>query len=211
MATTKDLGTMRARIISEMERPDLQTEAGEAVLSAIEFYKGEPVVSNETTTGWLSTVASQRDYTLPSDFIAPLCMSMSADGSVTNVVLRTRNEMMAMDTDADDPQTGTPLYYGLFNGIFMFWPRSDDASKLYQLDYVSSLAAPEEDDDDGFWMNEAERAVRCRAKGILYDDILQVGDKADRQFTHSDMEWKQIRARLELRVYARGRRPWVPA
>jgi len=203
-----DLATMRARIVNEIQRPDLEDETLSAILSAVAFFKNRPVVSNQTVTAWTAMVANQREYDLPADFIAPVILQVAADGNITEVKLATLPELLAMDVDYDSPQADSrPLRYTFRNLQFLVWPRPDSATTLYRLEYQSSLAPPVNDADDGFWMEEAERVVRCRAKGILWEDIILMPDKAERQFAHAEAEWKEIIKKLELRVYARGIRP----
>ena len=205
MATYAD---MQNRIVSEIRRSDLATETQEAIQSAIAFYKRRPVVANQAVYGPVATVVDQRTYDLPADFVTMTNLTYVKDGISYDMVQVPVADLDALYPQLDDPATGPPLHFAIYADELHIGPQADSTEYELQGRYVSTLDAPTEDDDEGFWMTVAERAVRARAKAILIDDVLLEPELADRQYAIAKEEWGEIVREAELRAYARGVRPW---
>lgn len=201
---------MQARILDELQRPDLVSQTQDAIQGAIAYYKRRPVVPNQATFGPTACVVGQQAYDLPADFVSMLDggLTITANGSIYTLQPVTVSELTQLNPNADAPTPGVPLYYALYNDQFLVEPRADSTDYEFNGKYVSTLDAPTEDDDEGFWMNDAERAIRCRAKAILYDDVIIEPELADREYQKSKDEWSEIVKEAEARAYARGIRPW---
>lgn len=199
---------MLSRLLDELQRPDLASQAQEAIQSAIAYYRRRPVVPNQASFGPTASVANQQAYDLPADFVSMIDLTVTANGMVYQLQQVTPAELQFLYPNSDSVETGVPQFYALYNDQFLVEPRAPSTDYEFNGKYVSSLAAPTEDDDEGFWMNDAERAVRCRAKAILYDDVIIEPELADREYAKSKEEWSEITKEAEARAYARGVRPW---
>jgi len=200
---------MQQRIANDLKRDDLATEIAEAIQSAIKFYRNRPIVQSQGTLAAIAAVEEQKEYTLPSDFIAAIQITVEADGVVTPLCPRTMQWIDEEDSDADDVIVGVPTDYALVNETTMIvYPRPDDSVVEFGGRYIKAVAAPVDDDDTNFWTTTAERAVRCRAVALLYDDTLHDPDLAEREYAKSKEEWSEIVLQLELRAYSAGIRAY---
>lgn len=198
-------GDMINRIARDLDRDDLATQINEAILSAIKYYRHRPVVQGQGTLTPITTVVDQRNYTLPSDFISPIQFTITDEDSVYPMTPRTIQWIDEMDNNAVDPVDGVPQCYAIYGATNMVvWPVADAATYEINGRYVAAPAPPEDDADEGFWMEEAERAIRCRAMALLYDDTIHDPELADREYAKSENEWMEIVRHLEMRAYAPG-------
>jgi hypothetical protein len=196
---------MQQRIASDLMRDDLATQIAEAIQSAIKYYRYRPVVQSEGTLAAITSVVDQKAYTLPSDFIAPIQFTIDADGNITPLRMRSIQWIDEMDADSDDPISGTPSDCALYGEFTLHvYPRPDEATMTIGGRYVAAPAAPEDDEDETFWTTTAERAVRCRAVALLYDDTLHEIELADREYAKADNEWAELVRHMEMRDYASG-------
>lgn len=206
MATYID---MQNRIANDLRRDDLGTEIAEAIQSAIQFYRNRPVVQSRGTLTPITAVEEQKEYTLPSDFIAAIQMTVTADGVVTPMTPRTVQWIDQMDQDVDDPIVGVPTDYALTSEFEMVvYPRPDSSVTEFGGRAILAPAAPSDDDDTNFWTERAERAIRCQAVALLYDDTLHDPELAEREYAKSAREWSEITLQLELRAYSAGIRAY---
>ena len=195
---------LQNRIANDLRRDDLATEIAEAIQSAILFYRNLPVVESQGTMTAIPAIEEHKRYSLPDDFIAAIQMTVTADGIVTPMQPATVQWIDEMDSDDDDVIVGVPTHYALFGGGMLVYPRPDDSVTEFGGRYIAAPAAPSDDDDSNFWTNRAERAVRCRAVGLLYDDTLHDPELAEREYAKAQQEWSQITLQLELRAYSAG-------
>ena len=196
---------LQNRIANDLRRDDLATEIAEAIQSAILFYRNLPVVQSQGTMAAITAVEEQKEYTLPDDFIAAIQLTVTADGVITPMQPATIQWIDEMDSDTEDVIVGVPTHYALFGEFEMHvYPRPDDSVTEFGGRYIAAPAAPSDDDDSNFWTNRAERAVRCRAVGLLYDDTLHDPELAEREYAKAQQEWSQITLQLELRAYSAG-------
>lgn len=195
---------LQNRIANDLRRDDLATEIAEAIQSAILFYRNLPVVESQGTMTAIPAIEEHKRYDLPDDFIAAIQMTVTADGIVTPMQPATVQWIDEMDSDDDDVIVGVPTHYALFGGGMLVYPRPDDSVTEFGGRYIAAPAAPTDDDDSNFWTNRAERAVRCRAVGLLYDDTLHDPELAEREYAKAQQEWSQITLQLELRAYSAG-------
>lgn len=71
-----------------------------------------------------------------------------------------------------------------------------------RLRYVAKIPAPNTSSDDSFsnfWFNEAERMIRCYAKGLVYADVLQQIDVAQAQEKMAEIEYNRLVRKTEAR------------
>lgn len=196
---------MQQRIANDLKRDDLATEIAEAIQSAIKFYRHRPIVQTQGTLAAITAVEEQKEYTLPSDFIAAIQLTVEADGVITPLEPRTMQWIDEEDSDADDVIVGVPTDYAIVGETTLIvYPRPDDSVVEFGGRYIKAVAAPSDDDDENFWTTTAERAVRCRAVALLYDDTLHDAELAEREYAKSKEEWSEIVLQLELRSYSAG-------
>lgn len=203
---------MQVRILDELQRPDLATHVQAAIQDAIKHYQRRATAENQATLSTITGVEGTREYSLPSDFSRMIGDVFVVYGSVKEPLEeRSIQELDELDDNPSDPETGVPAFFAIFGPTpdLHVVPRPD-ANSTYTFTgrYVSTLAAPDEDDDEGWWMNEAERVIRCYAKAIVYDDVLQYADQAEREFAKAEAEWLELVTESESRAFSAGVRPW---
>lgn len=79
-----------------------------------------------------------------------------------------------------------------------------------RLRYTARIPKPDLNDADGFanfWFNEAERMIRCYAKGLLYADVLQQFDLAQAQEKMAELEYNRLITKTESRAFFDAVRP----
>lgn len=202
---------MKTRIIDETRRDDLETNVEQAVLDAIKHFSRRASIVTQGTLTPITAVVDQKEYDLPDDFsrmIGPL--EITHDGITERMWPVTIAELDERDANTTDVISAIPVYYAIYGNQFSIYPRSSSVSYSFNGRYRTRFAAPADDDEeDNWWMNEAERPVRCFAKGILWDDVINDTDKADREFAKSEAEWSELSVEFEARAYEPGIRPWV--
>lgn len=196
--------TMQDRIIDEMKRPDLRAQIKNAIQSAIRFYKDEAFYEAETSTETpISCVEGQREYDLPTDFSTPVVARLRYDGVIDPLHVITIEQMDELDSD-DVPSPGRPQKIVYYGRKFHLWPRPQSATYAVELRYNSNIEAPVADDDEGFWMNEAERMIRTKSKSYIWADVLKDYEKAAAEDILAGTEHRRLIGVTEGRHYTNG-------
>jgi len=208
VAVTLTYANMRDRIVDELRRTDLASNVDEAIQDAIKHFSRRAHFVAQGTFTPIPCVVGQKAYALPADFSRMVQLQIVYSGTSDVMKPKTVHEIDEMDDNVTDPLVGIPEFYALWGANFVIYPRSESASYEFQGRYQTRYAAPEDDDDEGFWVNEAERPVRCFAKGVLYDDTIREYEAAEREFGKAESEWIELMAESEARAYEPGIRPW---
>lgn len=205
MATYLD---MQDRIINETRRTDWAGDIVQrAIQDAIAHYKDEAFAEAHTTTT-SSTVANTATVAIPTDFAHLITLRID-DGSGSWITLDALTMEEYNDTSLEvTPNYDVPTAFALHGGYVYLFPVPDDVYTLSWY-YVSNQTPPDEDADAGFWMNEAERMIRCYAKGILWSDVAGSQDFAQAEFKKANEEFSRLVQKAETRAYDSGIRAWT--
>ncbi len=186
---------MQARIARELRRSDLGREITDAIQDAIRAYKDERFPENVSEKTW-TAVANQRTYALPTDFSTQVALTANYGGGGTEPLTERPIAVIDyLDQNGNPDSTGvTPCHYAIWGTNIVIYPRfaATSATDTIFMRYISNLAPPDLDDDGGFWMNEAERLIRCHAKSTIFGDVLYVPDMSDFQLKLAQAEYERI-------------------
>jgi hypothetical protein len=197
---------MQARIARELRRSDLGREITDAIQDAIKHYKDERFAENVSEHTW-PAVKGQREYALPNDFSRQVALIANYAGSGSEPLHERPVAFLDFQDQNYDPNsTGvSPYNYAVWGTNIVIYPRfAKDATVVSDghggfrmsdsifMRYVSNLAPPDLDDDAGWWMNEAERLVRCHAKHTILADVLYVPEQAEYQLKLAEAEFERI-------------------
>jgi len=186
---------MQSRIARELRRSDLGREITDAIQDAIRHYKDERFPENVSQITW-TAVANQRAYPLPKDFSTQVHVFATWAASGTEPLKERPLEVLDyLDQNGSQTSNGVaPCYYSLWGTDLLIYPRfaATSTTDSVTCKYISNLAPPDLDDDKGFWMNEAERLIRCHAKHTIFGDVLYVPDQSEYQLKLADAEFQRI-------------------
>lgn len=186
---------MQARIARELRRSDLGREITDAIQDAIKHYKDERFATNVSEKTW-TAVANQREYALPTDYSSHVSLLASYSGGGTEPLHERPVAVLDyLDQNGAPESTGvTPNRFAIWGANIVIWPRfmATSPSDCIKMRYVSNLAPPENDDDKGWWMNEAERLIRCHAKHTILGDVLYVPDQSKFQLDLAEAELERL-------------------
>lgn len=169
MATLADL---KAIIIAEMNRDDLEADLADVlqqhIEDACEYYSDtkfwfNSVLTTATTTADVATV------TIPSTVRIVERVTIPA----YDTELRERTLAMLPETTT----SAIPSHYAYYNDSLRFYP-TPDATYTLNIYGVSKVAAPTLDADTSIWTNEASRLVRAHVRMTLYRDVFLDPDAA---------------------------------
>lgn len=165
--TTYTLGNLKTRVIAETDRDDMG--AGEAledtlalcIARAIEHYAHEPFWFMRDS-GTASTTSGTNYVTTPYAVRVPDMVSYSAVP-----LMEVGIGDIEFLTDSGQPTRWAP------NGDRIYlWPIPD---AVYSLDVFGSgqIDAPEDDNDETVWTNEAYDLIAARTRFLLYRDVFR--------------------------------------
>src|SRR5215471_12906448 len=186
---------MQSRIARELRRSDLGREITDAIQDAVKHYKDERFTENVAEKTW-TAVANQRFYALPTDFSTQIhVMASWSGGGTEDLKERPITVLDYMDQNGAQTSSGvTPCYYSIWGTNIAIYPRfaGTSSADILMMKYVSNLAPPDLDDDKGYWMNEAERLIRCHAKSTIFGDVLYVPDQSEFQLKLAEAEYERL-------------------
>lgn len=177
---------MRARIASEIRRPDSGTMADHitnAINTAITSLQKMRLYFTESRSLTFSTVANQEFYTSADN--ANIGLIEKIDFAQIYISDQPYNLCgIAMDAaerlSMNGTYTGQPYNYCFVNGSFRLLPIPTTVYTV-RIGGVAKVAAPASDVETGNpWMTDAADAVRCLAKYELFEHVLYDIDKAGR-------------------------------
>ncbi len=199
------LYTMAMRILSELNRTDLSSQAEDVIRTAIKHYGNEPWGFNETSTATLVT-SGATSIALPSDFISEVHVAIDQSGFRNRLAPISYQDWV---DSYDDNYTGEPTRYAIFGDNLYFSP-TVDSTYSYHLAYVFSL--PElTSSASNTWITDCEELVRMRATADLLENYIRGPDAAQQAIVCRAREkeaYNAIRAKrtraLSTRIKRRG-------
>lgn len=144
-----------------------QNAISNAITTAIEAYIDERLYFNETRTSTFTTVADQEFYSSSDDadigkIIKIDYLKLQVGDSVFDLMPDFPSEIESASNNAT--ATGQPGWWVFYDQKIRLYPVPSDAWTV-RIAGVYKYAAPASDDEaNNFWMTDAERLIRSRAK-----------------------------------------------
>ena len=164
---------MYGRILDELTRSDLTSQAKNSIQSAISFYEDTPFWFNDEIAT-ASTTASTEYYALPSDFRRDRSLTCTVNGNAYPLKRRSQKTLDNWFINSTN-YTGYPSDYTIYKEQFRLYPIPNGTYTL-TLSYVKQLSTLSADADTNAWMVEGEELIRSRAE---YDLCMRVLKKPD--------------------------------
>lgn len=164
---------MYGRILNELTRSDLTSQAKNSIQSAISFYEDTPFWFNDEIAT-ASTTASTEYYALPSDFRRDRSLTCTVNGNAYPLKRRSQKTLDNWFINSTN-YTGYPSDYAIYKEQFRLYPIPNGTYTL-TLSYVKQLSTLSADADTNAWMVEGEELIRSRAE---YDLCMRVLKKPD--------------------------------
>jgi len=171
------LAIMKDRIDRELRRNgNIDTQIAEAISSAIQAYRDERFFFNEKRTVTFTTVADQEfydadDQVLLNDLVKIDYIKLRIDDTVFDLQGDRPDWMEGVSDNAT--AVGQPGWYVYYERQIRLYPIPSTSGWQVRVAGLYHYAAPTTDEETGnFWMTEAERLIRCRAKYELATHVL---------------------------------------
>ena len=177
------LAAMKTRIAQEVRRKAyastetlMQTGIDNAIATAIDAYQDERFYFNERRSSTFTTVASQEFYDEDDDADIGLIIkidyiTIDINDNTYELIPDYPLSIEARATALSSP--GLPGWYIFYNRQIRLYPVPADAYTV-RIAGVYKYAAPASDSEtDNFWMTDAERLIRSRAKYELALHVLR--------------------------------------
>lgn len=158
---------VKSRVLSEIKRPGMTTEANAHVLRAIEYYADRRTWKNEGTNQITLTV-STNTKAIPAGLRDVSRVAVVVAGRDYELEKITR-ELMA-DRHGADTGTGQPIEYSWEDTVFKFWP-TPDAAYVVNVTGIYDDTALSADGDTNSWTTIGEDLVVARAKYTICRDL----------------------------------------
>lgn len=196
---TITLGTLKTQILNETQRDSSEfgSYVQSAILSSIKFMEAEhPYVFQKG--GTLTISSGSNTASLPSDLNQLIYASYTVGPSIYNasVGFNAVNFSDLLSFFSSTSETGNPLKYSMFGGLFYVYPytQSDITFTLYY--YYTDSSYPQTDSDTSVWFDDhTVDCVRAKATEEFYRYTLQTPEKADQYLTSFATYLNNLRAR----------------
>lgn len=175
------LAVMKARIASELRRPNIATQIADAIKTAIAQLEAERFYFNESREFTFPTVELQEFYGAADSALIPRILKFDyvkllVDTAVYGLTTEVPERMEYLSQSGT--QTGQPLVYCWYGSKIRLYPVPPDAWTI-RIGALVKMPAPATDvEEDNPWMVEAEKLVRCCAKYELYENVTLEVEKA---------------------------------
>jgi hypothetical protein len=193
---------LQNRIASDLTRSDLTSQIKSAIGDAVKHYETSRFWWNVTRSLTFQTVANQQGYgtaalpQIPNIIKLDHLFLSSNPGSIYDLDFYEMDEFEWLAAANTSP--GKPTIYTRADGQILLWPIPITAYTMrphmhYRLDALVN------DTDTNAWCNEAEQLIRCHAKLLLYTNVLEDSDGAQRMQSEIDA----FKSRLDYENSAR--------
>ena len=197
------LAIMKSRIDRELRRNgSIDTQIREAIATAIEAYSDERFWFNEGRTATFNTVVDQEFY--DGDDLIDLASLVKID----YVKLRINDTVFDLLGDRPDwmegvsdnaTATGQPGWYVWYGRQLRLYPIPAESGWEVRVAGLYRYAAPTTDAETGnFWMTEAERLIRSRAKYELATHVLMDVNLAQVMTANTTEAYNQLKGKTNL-------------
>jgi hypothetical protein len=164
------LADMKARIVLETTRDDIDTQIAQAIATAISAYQQDRFRFNEPSlvdAPVFSTVAGRSTYTSVDNanigtlYAIDLLTFVDSGNSVFEI---RRDDSLLVRLEQFPNFSGQPEGFTYRGNKLTLYPVPNQVWNV-TIDGATFVAGPATDiEDSNPWMNEAERLIRCRAK-----------------------------------------------
>lgn len=170
------LAVMKDRVARELRRSNITTQIAEAISTAIFAYQDERLHFNEKRTFTFPTVATQEFY--DSDDAADIGNIIKIDYAKLHVGNTTFDLLPDFPSDIESSSTnataiGQPGWFIYYGRQIRLYPIPAEVWNV-RIAGLFKYAEPATDAETGnFWMTDAERLIRSRAKYELALHVLR--------------------------------------
>ncbi len=175
------LAQLKARIASDLTRDDLTTQIASVITDTIKFYARERFWFNQTRSLTFNTVASQIAYAAADLSTIPNLIRIDALylPSTLSIYPLDRYEPDDFELIEAGGGGGKPTCYTYIDQTIRLWPTP---SAIYSMRLHAFYKLPDlaTDADTNAWTDDAEELVRSHAKMLLYMDVLEDDQNAQR-------------------------------
>jgi len=199
------LAQLKARIASDLTRDDLTSQIANVVADTIKFYGRERFWFNQTRNLVLTTVTGQAAYGAADLAIIPSIVRIDA------LYLPQNQSIFPLDRyEPDDFEViaggmtggGKPVAFTYVDQTIRLWPTP---GSVYGLRLHAFARLPDAaDGDSNAWTDDAEELVRSHAKMLLYIDVLEDDQNAQRMAAKIPVLLDGLRSETSARM-ATGR------
>jgi len=178
------LSIMKARINSELARgDDLDDEIANAINDAIAIYQTKRFYFNEARGPIVTftTIAGTNQYGVSDNANIPSMMSfdyvcIEVGGKTRFLDRRTPEEIE--DLLGNTSAAGEPYAWTYYDALIRLYPTPTDAWTVRFPGHVKRAAPASDSETGNYWMVEAERMIRSRAKRELAVHVLRDAEMA---------------------------------
>lgn len=169
------LATMRNRILDDLMRNDLTSQAESSIKSAIAFYENRRFWFLEQRAT-ASTIDGQEFYGLPSDFLDEDVVSITVNNWSYPLIKRTFKTTEDWFVKANTYK-GYPTDYAIYDEQIRLYPIPNGQYTM-TIAYYKRLTSLTLETDSNDWLIEGEELIRSRAEWDLYARTLRDFDAA---------------------------------
>jgi hypothetical protein len=202
---TRTLLDLKNRIASDLTRDDLTSQIASVVSDSIKFYARERFWFNQTRTLTFNTVIGRQAYGAADLATIPNIIRIDA------LFLPQNQSIYPLDRyEPDDFEVisggmlggGKPTAYTFIDNTILLWP---NPTAVYTMRLHAFYKLPDAaDGDTNAWTDDAEELVRSHAKMLLYMDVLEDDQNAQRMATKIPVLLDGLRSETSNRM-ATGR------
>lgn len=177
-------GEIQDRIANDyLNRTDFTSEVKRAILASVRFYERRRWRFNETATS-VTTSAGQTFITLPTNFLVPYILKLTANGSVDELQRQDLNYILTM---RDNASRGLPTDYTLYaNRIELaVVPDSAYSCPVYYVKSLPELSASA--DSNGWTTGAMQDVIAYRASKLIWANTIR-NDKEALKFAALEQE-----------------------
>ena len=199
------LAQLKARIASDLTRDDLTSQIANVVADTIKFYGRERFWFNQTRNLVFNTVIGQTAYGAADLAIIPNIVRIDA------LYLPRNQSITPLDRyEPDDFEvvaggmsgSGKPTAFTYVDQTIRLWPTPGSVTTLRLHAFYKLPDAA--DGDSNAWTDDAEELVRSHAKMLLYMDVLEDDQNAQRMAAKIPVLLDGLRSETSARM-ATGR------
>jgi hypothetical protein len=162
-------GSIQTRIADEINRSDLTSQIGLAIITAIESYERTRFWFNEAIAT-ATTTASQNYVSLPSDFVFEYEFQITVNTNKYRLCPIPYSEFL--EKSGTNSSTSQPTHYCYYADVMYLYPSPNSAYTL-TLHYIKRLTTLSVSADNNGWTNYAEEMIRQRAKADIAVNVLR--------------------------------------
>lgn len=164
---------MRTNIATDLKRSGLDSDIDRAINKALQFYETENFWFSEATDTF-STVANQQSYTTTDTGITDILQINKMTVTKNNIryVLNPRTFQYIRDVNGNTSYKAYPADYALWDDKIWLYP-TPDAVYTITVDYFQKFSDVSDDADENDLMIYGGDLIECRAKYILYSDLIE--------------------------------------